>query len=309
MKCALIAGGCLLSLAFLTASVEAQSGTGAALGRVVDSEGNLVPQATVLVEFQGEMTMRYELETNDKGRFMKMGLHPGGYRFTASKEGYRPSSVDLRVSLGDRTKIPDIELTSLAKLAKARGEAQNEKFRQAVELVRSKQFDEAIALFKEVLEENPAVPEIYVNLAYVYVQQEDWANAEASYLKTLELSPGTRQAMTGLSGVYMDTGRAAEAQELVNRAARENPEDATAQFNYGIFLVNSGKTAEAISAFRAALAADDTLAEAHFHVGTLLVGQGNVPEALQHLETYLSMDPTVEQNVDSANKLIAALEQ
>ena len=307
MKCASIAGGCLLSLAFLTAPLEAQ--TGAAHGRVVDSEGNPVPQATVLVEYQGEMTARYELETNDKGRFMKVGLHPGTYHFTASKEGYRSSSLELRVSLGDRTKIPDIELTSLAKLAKERGEVQNEKFRQAVELTQSKQFDEAVALFMEVLEEVPAVPEIYLNLAYIYVQQKDWANAEASYLKTLELSPGIRQAMTGLSGVYMETGRDAEAQELVSRAALENPEDVTAQFNYGIFLLNSGRTAEAISAFEAVLAADDTVAEAHFHLGTLLVGQGNVPEAVQHLETYLSLNPTEEQNVDSANKLIAALKQ
>ena len=307
MKCALIAGGCLLSLAFLTAPLEAQ--TGAAHGRVVDSEGNAVPQATVLVEFQGEMTVRYELETNKKGRFMKVGLHPGPYLFTASKEGYRSSSVELRVSLGDRTKTPDIELTSLAKLAKKRGEAQNKKFSQAVELTESKQFDEAVALFMEVLEEVPGVPEIYLNLAYIYVQQKDWANAEASYLKTLELSPGIRQAMTGLSGVYMETGRDAEAQELVNRAARENPEDAAAQFSLGIFLSNSGKTAEAISAFEAVLAADDTVAEAHFHLGTLLVGQGNVPEALQHLETYVSMDATQEEKVATANKLIAALEQ
>ncbi len=309
MKCALIAGGCLLSLAFLTASVEAQNLTGAAHGRVVDSEGNGVPQATVLVEFQGEMSARYEVETNDKGRFMKVGLHPGTYRFTASKEGYRSAIVERRVSLGGRSKTPDIELTSLAKLAKAQGEAQNEKFRQAVELVRSKQFDEAEVLFKEVLEENPAVPEIHLNLAYIYVQQKDWANAEASYLKTLELSPGTRAAMTGLSGVYMETGRDAEAQELVIRAARENPEDAAAQFSLGIFLSNSGKTAEAISAFEAVLAADDTIAEAHFHLGTLLVGQGNVPEALQHLETYVSMDTAQEENVETANKLIDALEQ
>ena len=95
----------------------------------------------------------------------------------------------------------------------------------------------------------------------------------------------------------------------VSRAALENPEDVTALFNYGIFLLNSGRTAEAISAFEAVLAADDTVAEAHFHLGTLLVGQRNVPEAVQHLETYLSLNPTEEQNVDSANKLIAALKQ
>ncbi len=309
MKGALIAGGFLLSLAFLTASVEAQSSTGAAHGRVVDSEGNGVAQATVVLEYQGEMTTKYELETNDKGRFMKVGLHPGPYRFTANKEGYRSSVVERDVSLGGRTKTPDIELTSIAQIVTEQGEARNAKFMKAVELTRSQQFDEAELLYRELLEEAPTVPEIHLNLAYVYVQQEDWANAEASYLKTLELSPGSRPATTGLAGVYMETGRNAEAQELANRAARENPEDATAQFNYGIFLMNSGKTAEAISAFQAALAADDTLAEAHFHLGTLLVGQGNVPGALQHLETYVSMDPTEVQNVDSANKLIAAFKQ
>jgi Flp pilus assembly protein TadD len=226
---------------------------------------------------------------NDKGRFIKVGLAPGLYRFTASKEGYRSASVDHEVRLGGRTTIPEIALISMEKIRKAQGDALNKKFTQAAELARSNQFDEAEVLLKELREEIPTVPEVHLNLAWVYVQRQDRANAEASCLKTLKLSPGDPQATAGLSGVYMETGRGAEAQELVNRAARENPEDATAQFELAIFLMNSGKTAEAIPALEASRADDDTLAEAHFHLGPLLVGKGKIPEALQHRETYLSI--------------------
>jgi tetratricopeptide (TPR) repeat protein len=309
MKRTFIAGGLLLSLAFLTAPAEAQTMTGAVNGRVVDSEGKPVPQATVLVEYQGEMISTYEVETNDKGRFTKMGLRPGTYLFTVSKEGYQSAHLERRVKLGDRTRLPDIAIRSRAEIAKEQGAKLNKKFAKAVELAGSEQFDEAEVLFKELLEEAPTVPEIHLNLAYVYVQQKDWANAEASYLKTLELRPGDSHATTGLSGVYTETGRDDEAQELVNRAVQENPGNASAQFNLGVFLMNNDKPAEAIPAFEAALAADDTLAEAHFQLGTLLIGEGKVPEALQHLETYLSMNPTVEQNVETANKLVAALKQ
>ncbi len=309
MKRMFIAGGLVLSVALLTAPVEAQTLTGAAQGRVVDSEGNAVPQATVLVEYQEERTATYELKTNDKGRFMKVGLQPGLYRFTARKEGYRPAFVDGEVGLGGRSSIPEIVLVSRDEIAKAKGDALSKKFAQAVELASSDQFDEAEVLFKELLEEAPTVPELHLNLAYIHAQRQDWANAEASYLKTLELRPGDSRATVGLSGVYADTGRDAEAQELLSQAARENPENATAQFNLAVALLNSDKTTEAIQAFEAALAADDTLAEAHFHLGTILVGEGKVPEALQHLETYLSMEPVHEENVATANKLIAALKQ
>jgi tetratricopeptide (TPR) repeat protein len=263
----------------------------------------------VVLEFQGERAARYELETNKKGRFMKVGLQPGPYRFTASKEGYRSTWVEGEVTLGGRSRAPDIELVSSEEIAQARGDAANTKFAQAVALASDEKYDEAEVLLIELRDEVPTVPEIHLNLAYIYAKQQDWANAEASFLKTLELRPGDPHATVGLSGVYADTGRDAEAQVLVSQAARENPGDAAAQFNYAVSLLNSGKAEEAIASFEAALAADDTLAEAHFHLGTLLLGQGNAPEALQHLETYLSMNPTQEQNVAAANELIAALKK
>jgi tetratricopeptide (TPR) repeat protein len=310
MKRALIAGGLLVGLVVLVSPAAAQTGT--ARGKVVDSEGNGIPEAKVQLEFQGGVTRNYELTTNKKGDYIQVGLYPGPYRFTASKEGYRPAYVEYRVNLGDRTQIPDITLRTMDEVAKAQGQPTQElrkKFADAVQLANDNRFDEAEALFKEILTEAPDVPEIYQNLAYIYVKRQDWANAEKSYLKALELRPGDAQSTSGLAGVYMQTGQQEKAEELVNQAAGENPEDATAQYNRGVFLVNNGKTEEAIAAFEAALAADPTLAEAHYHLGTLLVGQGKIPEAIEQLEAYLSSNPSDEQNVATAKGLIEALKK
>jgi Flp pilus assembly protein TadD len=310
MKRAFIAGGLLLGLVVLVSPAAAQTGT--ARGKVVDSEGNGIPEAKVVLEFQGGVTRNYELKTNKKGDYIQVGLYPGPYRFTASKEGYRPAYVEYRVNLGDRTQIPDITLMTTDEVAKEQGRPTEElrkKFSDAVQLANDGQLDEAEALFKEVLAQAPDVPEVYQNLAYIYVKREDWANAEKSYLKALELRPGDPQSTSGLAGVYMETGQQEKAEELVNQVAGENPEDATAQYNRAVFLVNSGKTEEAIAAFEAALAADPTLAEAHYHLGTLLVGQGKIPEAIEQLETYLSTNPDNADNVATAKGLIEALKK
>jgi Flp pilus assembly protein TadD len=310
MKRALILGGVLLGLGALSAPLEAQSAI--ARGKVVDSQGQGVPGATVLVEFQGEIPRKSELKTNKRGEYMQGGLYPGLYRFTASKEGYHPTYLDERVASGTPTQIPDIMLKTTDEVAKAEGRATTEtskKFAEAVALVSAEKFDEAEAKFKEIVAETPKVPEAYQNLAYVYARKEDWKNAEASFLKALELRPGDTNLTAGLAAIYTQTGRQSEADALMSRTVAEHPGDATVQFNRAIYLVNAGKVDEAIAEFEAVLRTDPAMATAHFHLGTLLVGQGKIPQAIEHLEKYLSMNPDNKENVATAKKLIASLKK
>lgn len=310
MRVAFIAAALLVTFVSLTTPAEAQTGT--ARGRVVNTHGNGVAEATVRMELQGGMTRTYELTTNKNGEYIQVGLTPGAYRFIASKAGYQTRLIDHRVTVGGATRVPEITLKTTEEVAKERGEPTaevREKFTRAVELTNSGRLDEAEALFEEIVEATPDIPEAYLNLGHIHAQREDWSSAEASYLKALELRPGDRDATTGLTLVYMESGQEQKAEELVNRAAGEDPEDANAQFNRGVFLMNNGDSVAAISAFEAALAADSTLAEAHYHLGTLLVGQGQVPEAIQHLKAYLSMEPDNEQWAATATGLIEALEK
>jgi tetratricopeptide (TPR) repeat protein len=310
MRVAFTAAALLVTFAALTTPGEAQTGT--ARGRIVDTEGNGVAEATVRMELQGGTTRTYELTTNRNGEYIQVGLTPGAYRFIASKVGYQASFVDHRVTVGGATRVPEITLKTSDEVAKEEGRPTaelREKFTRAVELTNSNRLDEAEALFEEILEETPEIPEVHQNLGHIHAQREDWSSAEASYLKALELRPGDRDATTGLTLVYMESGQEQKAQELVNRAAGENPEDANAQFNRGVFLMNSGDSVAAVSAFEAALASDSTMADAHYYLGTVLVGLDRASEAVQHLKTYLSMDPDNEEWVATATGLIEALEK
>jgi Tfp pilus assembly protein PilF len=310
MKRALIAAGLLLGAGLLAAPAQAQTGT--ARGKVVDAEGQPIPDVIVLIEFQGGITRKFETKTNKKGEYMQVGMQPGPYRITASKEGFQPAVSDVRISLGDPTSIPDFKLATVAQASAQPGSSAAElrsSFQKAVELQSAGQLDEAEAAYKAILDKAPDVPEVYQNLGSVYSLKKDFAAAEAAFLKGLELRPDSADISTQLAKLYQDNGQPEKAMAIMEKSAGANPNDAKAQFNRGIFLLNSYKNEEAIAAFEAALKADPGMTEAYYRLGALMVGQGKIPEAIQHLEKYLSLNPTDAQNAATAQGLLKAMKK
>jgi Tfp pilus assembly protein PilF len=308
MKRLLIAGGFLLGLALVAAPAHAQTGT--ARGRVLDEQGQPIVDAKVLLEFLGGVTRKYETKTSKKGEYTQVGMYPGPYKITVTKEGFQGTFAEQRITLGDPTQVPDFKMKSVATAQKEAGggtEALKAAFANALALTQAGKLDEAEAAYKEILVKQPSIPEIHQNLGYIYGQKKDWAKAEEAYKKALELRPNYPDAAAALARVYADSGQGDKAMELMAKAAGDNPNDARAQFNMGIFQLNAGKSEEAIAAFTKALAADPALSDAYYHLGTLYVGQNKIPEAVQSLEKYLSMNPGNAQNVATAQGLLAAL--
>jgi tetratricopeptide (TPR) repeat protein len=310
MKRALFAGGLLACFALLS-STTAFAQTGSARGRVVDEKGQGIPDAKVLIEFQGGVTRKYETKTNKKGEFIQVGMPPGSYKFTATKEGLQGTFIETRVQLGDATQIPEMTLKPAAATAGGSGGGVNDQirttFKQAIDLTQAGKLDEAEAAYKSIIEKDASIPEVYQNLGSLYAQKKDWTNAEASFQKALELKPGNVDLTSALARVYQESGQSDKAMALMSKAAEGNPSDAKSQFNLGIFNLNAGKSEEAIAAFQKAVAADPNMADAYFHLGTLMVGQNKVTEAVGYLEKYLAMNPTNAQNKATAEGLIAAL--
>ena len=310
MKRALIAAGLLLGIGLLAPPAQAQSGT--ARGKVLDAQGQPVADAKITIEYQGGITRKFEVKTNKKGEYMQVGMQPGPYRFTASKDGYQPAVTEFRISLGDPTEVPSFSLLTAAQAGQQPGSPQAElraSFLKAVELQSSGKLDEAEAAYKAILEKTPDVPEVYQNLGAVYALKKDFPAAEAAFLKALELRPDSADTATQLAKLYHDNGQPEKAMEIMTKSAGANPTDAKAQFNQGIFLLNANKNEEATAAFEAAVKADPNMAEAYYRLGALMVGQGKIPEAIQHLEKYLSMNPTDAQNVATAQGLLKALKK
>jgi tetratricopeptide (TPR) repeat protein len=312
MKRTLVAGG-LCAAAFLFAA-EAFAQTGTARGKVVDEKNQPVPETAITLEFQGGVTRKLETKTNKKGEFTQVGMYPGPYKITASKDGYAPAILEYRISMGEPTYLPDIKMLSKAAAqaaAQAAGDPAREElaanFKKAIELTQAGQLDQAEAAYKEILVKHPSVPEVHYNLGFVYSQKKDWPSAEAAYLKAIEIRPAYGEAYTALSRVYRDSGQAAKATEILAKAAAENKADPKVQFGVAVDMLNSGKPEEAVAAFQKVLEIDPNYADAYFHLGTLAVGQNKIPEAIGHLEKFLSMNPTNTQNVATAQGLLQAL--
>jgi tetratricopeptide (TPR) repeat protein len=308
MRHTLIAVGLLTSLALLAPPAEAQSG--GARGKVVDAEGQGIPDASVVIDEPGS-NLKFEIRTNQNGEYIQVGLSPGNYRITVTKEGYESRSLQARIGIGMATDIDKVELPPAKAAAPPPGseEVVRERFAQGVELVQAGQLDEAVAVFEEILASQPGILEVHRNLGFIYAQQKNWEKAEASFLAALELRPGEPDFVAALAKIYEESGQEEKARDLISQAASDNPEDGTAQFNQGVFLLREGKNEEAMAAFEAALAADPPTAEAHYYLGTLLVGQGKVPEAIEHLEAYMASNPANAQNAATAQGLLEALKQ
>jgi tetratricopeptide (TPR) repeat protein len=310
MKRAIIAASLLLGAGLLATPAQAQTGT--ARGKVLDADGQPITDAKVLIEFQGGITRKFETKSNKKGEYMQVGMQPGPYRLTASKDGYQPAVIDVRIALGDPTSVPDFKLHTLAQAAQQAGSPQaelRESFQKAVELQTAGKLDEAEAAYKGILETAPDVPEVYQNLGTIYALKKDVPAAEAAFQKALELRPDSADTAAQLAKLYHENGQPEKAMEVMAKSASTNPDDAKAQFNQGIFLLNAQKNEEAIAAFEAAIKADPNMAEAYYRLGALMVGQAKIPEAIANLEKYLSMNPTDAANVAVAQGLLKAMKK
>jgi cytochrome c-type biogenesis protein CcmH/NrfG len=311
MKRLLAAGGLLLGV--LLSGVPAEAQVGAARGKVLDEKGQPIEGAKVEIDFTGGVTRKSDVTTNKKGEFTRVGLAPGPYRITVSKDGFASQFADVRISLGDATEIPEFKMVAAAKAAAAAGGGQETAnlqaaFDKAIKASQAGQFDEAEAAYKEVLAKSPGKPEVvWTNMGYMYTQKKDAVAAEEAFRKAIELKPDHADAYSGLASVLISSGKGPKAVEALTKPATDFPEDPKIQFAYAWTLFNSGQAQEAEPVFKKVGTLDPQNAEVQYYLGSIAVGQNKIPDAVAYLEKYLAMNPTNAQNVATAKGLIGAL--
>jgi tetratricopeptide (TPR) repeat protein len=311
MKRVFVTGGLFLALALAGSTARAQTGT--ARGKIMDDKGQPIADAVVTIEYQGGVNRKYETKTNKKGEYTQVGIYPGVYKITVTKEGFQGGILDARINLGEPTYLEDMKLlTKSAAQAAAAGADKGRAelaaaFKHATELTQAGKYDEAIAAYNEILVKSPAVAEVHYNLGFIYGQKKDWAQAEAAYKKALELRPDYADANLSLARVYRESGQADKAAEVLTKAAAEHQDDPKVQFGLAIDALNAGRSEEAQAGFQKVIALDPSYADAYYHLGTVYVGQNKIPDAIASLEKYLSMNPQNTQYVATAQGLLQAL--
>ena len=296
-----------LSVLLLTAGL-AQAQTGGVRGKALDDKGQPLEGVAVKMEFQGGMNLAFDAKTNKKGEYMQIGLRPGSWKFTYTKEGFQVFTSPARISLGDATVLPDVKLVSgKAAAAGAPVEDIQKLFGEAVAKLQAGDHDGAIAAFDALLVKNPNLAEAYYNKGFAQYQKKDYPGAEATLKKALEVRADYSDARVLLSNVYTTQGLKDKALEVMSSGSGAS--DPRQLFNLGLALLNSGKNEEATAAFVKAEAADPSNAEVQYYLATAALNAGKTEECVTRLEKYLSMGPKSEQNKATANGLLAALKK
>jgi tetratricopeptide (TPR) repeat protein len=186
-------------------------------------------------------------------------------------DGIEPSSGRVRVQLGDAKqrwttfKRLDHAWRSAQRTALliapgepgARAAATQNSIRYAVALEAAGRADEAVALYRSLLEGDPRSVLLWTNLGNAEVGRGETALAEAAYRRAVELDPASSDALNNLAWLLLEQPeRLAEAEELARRAvAGGGPDPHLALDTLGRVLRARGLCKEAAEVFTEALTA------------------------------------------------------
>jgi tetratricopeptide (TPR) repeat protein len=291
--------GLLVVLVASAAPAFGQS-TGMVKGKVVDGSNQVVEGATVIIETKDAGARRFKVQTNKKGEYIQIGLQPGIWTVTASKEGVGEATADTRITLGATEQI-DLTLTkggAMSKEEAAKAEALTKAFDEGIALTQSGKFDEAIAKFNEAKAGNPNCYACEFNIGLSYAAKKDTAGAEKAFLAAAALKPEAPEPYSQLANLFNAAKQFDKAAQMAAEAAKRSagasgggmsPESL---YNQGVVLWNAQKYAEAKAQFEAAVKAKPDYADAHYWVGMANLNTGQMPAARTAFESYLKHAPT-----------------
>ncbi len=301
-------------------------------GLVVDNEGNPIEGAQIEIQSLDSKARIYKVKTDNKGKFIYLGIAQGQYRVVARAEGFQPNyfqpvrptiseptTVNLKLTPGDDMKLP-FEYTE-EELEQYRREMEKAEerlaasaevkaaFNAGLELSRAGQYEEAIAEFQKALDKDPEQANIVANMADSYSKLEKNEEALKAYQRAIELDPNEAAFHTNMGVLLSQMGKMDESQEAFKKAAELNPAGSAQNFyNIGATMVNNGQTEAAIESFRQAISVDPNFSEAYYQLGMCLSGTPDtMSDAIEALKKYIEIGSNPD-HIDVAKQIIAALE-
>ncbi|RUR07211.1 tetratricopeptide repeat protein [Legionella sp. km772] len=194
-------------------------------------------------------------------------------------------------------------------------------FNQARQLLSEAKYDEAIALFEQILaldpqhqeslhflgltyaqmgkihqalsflqQANAINPEPYLlnNLANAYKKNNQIEEAIRHYLQAIELAPNYAQAHSNLANLYALQNNYEDALAHYIKATHAAPDFSSAHFNLGLLLLKNNELDAAKRQFSNVLALNPDAIEAQFYLGVLHLEANELDQAEQAFQAVLA---------------------
>ena len=165
------------------------------------------------------------------------------------------------------------------------------RFDRAVRAARSGRHGEAIALYRELLAEDDADPDVHFNLARSLIETGEQAAAEDRLRRAIDVRPSHGAAHFNLALLLGRTGRTDEGARHLERAADIDPENLQWRLARARARAGAGNASGARSELEAIVRLDPGAVEARRLLAALLLESGEPIHAADHLAALAALTP------------------
>jgi tetratricopeptide (TPR) repeat protein len=288
----------LIVIAAAVASSTAFAATQARVaGSVVDSSGNPIGTATVVVTCPETPAYRKILEADEQGHFKILLLDATKvYVFSAEAPGYSGADMEVKVSVGTMDNEITLQLMSQEETAAAERDAILEQpgfkeFNEGRELLRAGEVDQARAKYAEAVLAMPDLAPAWAGLAGIDYKAGSYQEAYDNALACIEHDDENAKCVAIAANAARELGDTEANERLVARYEELNPDDPTTLFNRAAEFLNALDDEQARPLLEQCLAADPEFPQCLFEYGMLLLRSGDLEGAKSHLNTYLAVAP------------------
>jgi len=310
----------LISLLIL-GYVIAQGGRGKAriAGVVLDEERNPIKSAKIVIEFLKSSLVKRETTTNKKGEWAFLGLGTGRWRVTASADGYIPTYKDIYIKQLELN--PKITLT-LKKIEEPdkliiEDEAFFNLLEEANLLFAEKNYDGAISLLEQFLEQNPDAYQIHLSTGDCYREKGEFDKAIEEYNKALEQALADEDmgketaaiALASLGEISLRKEDFEKAQDYFKQSIEMYPDNEILAYNVGEIYFSNRKIEEAIHYFELSTQIKPDWPASYLKLGYVYLNKGDYEKAKLNFNKFLELDPespeapTVKNMIDYLEKI------
>jgi tetratricopeptide (TPR) repeat protein len=287
---------CAALLILLNTTVFAQVSSLARIaGSVSDVDGKPVRAATITM-VNRDNGNSVTTTSDDRGRFVMLGLRPGVWSFVIAAPGYASIKGDGSLRAGVDVNPPiDAILRSgsspLGTLGNVQARDLQRDLAAADTLMGQQRWDDAIGVYRGILSKTPVLTHIHLQIAAAYRRKGDFDAAIAACNELLKREPTNEKAQVGIALALLDKGDRQAAQDALLKAAASEGTGREVLFQLGELRLEDRSYDEAITWYRKAIDADGSWGRPLYKAGLAASRKGDPAAAREFLSRVLVVDP------------------
>jgi tetratricopeptide (TPR) repeat protein len=276
--------------------------TGTIKGKVTDGDGKPLKDVSITLKDESR-GQSYTMKTDKKGNYYLMGIVPADYRMKFEKAGFQDLMGVVAIAPDKENVFDAVLALAVAKPVKP---AWDQKNLQAHDLYIQNKYEEALALYLEILAADPNVAFIQFNAGNCYYHLGNYEAAARSFREAVRLKPDFFEAYTNLANTYGRLKRFEEGIPVFEEAIRSYPANGPLFFSLGLLYLNSGQGPKAAACLEKAVTLDPKNPSGYSSLGIAYTQTGDYARAVEYYEKYLGLITDLKE-IDRVKSVIEQL--